>query len=57
MNPQIKDRKWQDLVDYTIRTDEYLCNFPCTYELEDKIVDRLEFIFVLKLVTTATVRM
>ena len=47
---QIKSDEWNSLIDVTVYTDEDLRHFfSCTYELEDYIVEILEFYFTSKI--------
>ena len=50
LNAQIKEGEWRHLIDVTIKTgDDLKFFFANTYELENEIVDRLEFLIVPKL--------
>ena len=46
LNAQIKEGEWRHLIDVTINTGDDLKMFIAnTYELENEIVDRLEFFY------------
>ena len=46
LNTQIKEGEWRHLIDVTIKTgDDLMFFFANIYELENEVVDRLEFFY------------